>query len=334
MNDLAPRRRVTSLSPVTYVVILLIALVAALALKLRLEGVFACPASYAGVAYLSDCNGPQYGDYDHGAFYFGLERDAARAASAAKVMFLGNSRAQFAFSTPVTARWFDERAISFYSLGFSHFESVTFVTPVLTRLQPRARAYVINADRFFAEWLSPTSRRVVYERDARGRYEEKQFWQRLHRGLCGTVPGLCGGELAIYRTVTNGTWFTSGLLPNHPSGVNDGPPQAEAERWPQYIDLAKAFLDQLGVDRQCLVLTIVPYVDTRRAEAQAIADALGVRLIAPSVDGLRTFDGSHLDVKSAARWSAAFLDAAGPVLEQCARSGSAADAGRSGHGGS
>jgi len=83
------------------------------------------------------------------------------------VMLLGNSRAQFAFSAPVTARWFGDRSIPFYSLGFSHYESVTFVTPVLARVKPHASAYVINADRFFAEWLSPTSRRVVNERDTR-----------------------------------------------------------------------------------------------------------------------------------------------------------------------
>jgi hypothetical protein len=45
--------------------------------------------------------------------------------------------------------------------------------------------------------------------------------------------------------------------------------------------------------------------------------ALGSELIAPQVDGLRTFDGSHLDAASAERWSAAFLDAAGPRIREC-----------------
>jgi hypothetical protein len=306
-----------SAHPAVYIVVLLLVVAAAFGTKLRLRGVFACPASYGNSAYLSDCNASNYGDYDHGAFWFSLEPEAQRAVSNARVIVLGNSRTQFGFSSPVTVRWFEQRSIPFYLMGFSHYESVTFVTPVLAKVQPHASAYVINADRFFAEWLSPTSHRIVYERDSRSRYVEKQFWQRPHQAICGTAAFLCGRDLAVYRDIANGTWFTSGMLPHEPSGVADGRP-SEVERWPHYIDLANEFIDQLKVDRQCIVLTIVPTKDTKRAEAQAISEALGVPFIAPRVDDLTTFDGSHLDVKSAARWSAAFLDAAGPVLERCA----------------
>jgi hypothetical protein len=128
----------------------------------------------------------------------------------------------------------------------------------------------------------------------------------------------------VYRTVANGLWFTSGTLPNEPSGVSDGQP-SDLEQWPHYVGLAREFLDTLKVERQCVVLTIVPTVDTKRAEAEAIAAALGVQFIAPRVDGLTTFDGSHLDVRSASRWSAAFLAAAGPVLERCAAPSTTAD---------
>jgi len=320
----APGVWLTNARPAVYAVVLLVVLTAAFGSKLRLRGVFACPASYGGSAYLSDCNATNYGDYDHGAFWFGLEPKALRAAGQASVVVLGNSRTQFAFSSPVTVRWFEQRSIPFYLLGFSHYESVTFVTPILAKVQPRARAYVINADRFFAEWLSPTSHRIVYERDSRARYDEKRFWQRPHKVLCGAVPSVCGRELAVYRDVANGIWFTSGVLPDEPSGVGDGSP-TDVESWPHYIELAKTFVDQLQVDRACVVLTIVPNKQTRRAEAQAIAHALGVAFIAPHVDDLTTFDGSHLNVQSAARWSTAFLAAAGPVLERCAAGRSGAD---------
>jgi hypothetical protein len=64
-------------------------------------------------------------------------------------------------------------------------------------------------------------------------------------------------------------------------------------------------------------LTVVPYDSTKRAEAIAIAKALGLDLIAPEVQGLKTFDGSHLDRQSAERWSKAFFEAAGPRIRQC-----------------
>ncbi len=308
----------------SYVVILLVVAAATLAVKLRMRGVFACPASYADIAYLSDCNASNYGDYDHGAFWFELEPQAMRAAREAKVLLLGNSRVQFGFSSAVTAGWFADRSIPFFALGFGHYESVTFVTPVLARVQPQASAYVINADRFFVDWLSPISRRVIYERDARAQYDEKHFWQRLHKPVCGALPFLCGHAFAVYRNAGNGMWFTAGTPPQNPIRVSDGAP-GDTENWPHYIELARTFVDGLKVDRQCIVLTIVPSVGTKRAQAQAIAEALGVAFIAPRIDDLSTFDGSHLNVESAARWSAAFMAAAGPVLERCAGGSARAD---------
>jgi hypothetical protein len=293
--------------------------------KLRTRGVFACPASYGNSAFLSDCSASDYGDYDHGAFWFRLEPKAERAAGEASVVVLGNSRAMFAFSSPVTVQWFEQRSIPFYLLGFSHYESVTFVTPILERVRPHASAYVINADRFFAEWLSPAVERIWNERDSRSRYDEKQFWQGPHKALCGPIPALCGRHFAVYRDISNGRWFTSGVPPNEPSGVADARP-SDVEKWPHYVDLAKTFIDQLHVDRECVVLTIVPTKETKRAEAEAIAQALGIQLIEPRVDDLTTFDGSHLNVQSAARWSDAFLGAAGPVLERCVAKRSGADA--------
>jgi hypothetical protein len=309
--------------PVVYVAVVIACLVGAFVAKLRTTGIFACPAAYAGGAYLSDCNATNYGDYDHGAFWFGLEPMAQQALGKARVLILGNSRIQFAMSSPGAARWFDERAIPFYSMGFSHYESITFVTPVLDRMKPQPRAYVINADRFFAEWLSPTSRRLVYERDARSRYNEKRFWQRLHQPLCSTLPKLCGNNFAVYRNESNGIWLTSGAKPDGRVDVANGP-ATDTEQWPHFVELANRFVGSLPVDRQCLVLTIVPSSTTKRAEAQAIAQALGVPFVAPEVNGLTTFDGSHLDSRSAALWSAAFLQSAGPVLERCAGNGTAA----------
>jgi hypothetical protein len=73
------------------------------------------------------------------------------------------------------------------------------------------------------------------------------------------------------------------------------------------------------VERRCVVLTLVPYGDTRRAEAEAIANALGIALVEPRLTGLRTVDGSHLDEPSAERWSTAFFEVAGPRIRACVK---------------
>jgi hypothetical protein len=66
-----------------------------------------------------------------------------------------------------------------------------------------------------------------------------------------------------------------------------------------------------------MILTIIPTVKTEIATAKSVATGLGLNLVAPRLDGLITFDHVHLDTDSAQRWSAAFLDDAGPQIRKC-----------------
>ena len=86
-------------------------------------------------------------------------------------------------------------------------------------------------------------------------------------------------------------------------------------------EIGAAFIDKLGVPRDCVVLTYVPTRENKRATADALATSLGFELVSPRLDDLRTFDGSHLDPASAERFAAAFLEVAGPRLAACANGG-------------
>ena len=62
-----------SVRPVLYIIILVLSICSAYAYKLRTDGIFSCPADgYPSDRYLAYCNTVSYGDYDHGAFWFGL----------------------------------------------------------------------------------------------------------------------------------------------------------------------------------------------------------------------------------------------------------------------
>jgi len=88
-----------------------------------------------------------------------------------------------------------------------------------------------------------------------------------------------------------------------------------------YVEYGRVFVSRLPVSRDCIVLTNVPTeertVGTGAGTAKAIAAALGLDLIAPELDHLRTFDGYHLDRQSAERWSSALMAAAGPTILKC-----------------
>lgn len=314
-NDNVSWHRATR--PIAYSIILLFAMVLAVVYKFRIESIFACPASgYGQDAYLSDCHARTYGDYDHGAFWFGLEPEALRAAADADVLFLGSSRLQFGFSTPSIDAWSSRLGVRYYLLGFSHTETTNFVSPLLSEIRPRARVYVINVDRFFDDRVTAPAGAVLATSDAVDKYRTKQSWQFVHKSVCSHFPVVCGSSLGVFRVRSTGAWRRAGVAPFNAEDVSNGV-AVDVQRWAQFADLGRKFLAELPVDRSCVVFTLVPTVATRRDEAKAIAEQLGLELVAPQLDGLRTFDGSHLDEHSAQRWSAAFFEEAGPRIRDC-----------------
>jgi hypothetical protein len=286
------------------------------AYSLRKYGIFSCQASgYGSDGYLGYCGATSYGDYDHGAMWFGLEPAASASAANAQTLFVGNSRTQFAFSSKATTDWFSSVSESYFLLGFSHLENYTFETPLLRKLRPRAKVYVINIDSFFDRSETLPGKTVMRDESSRGRYQEKRQWQGLHKTICSTFKAVCGHDIAIFRSRSTGAWLMTGTgFTSEPVSYDD---HIDHDKLASYTALGKQFLPSLPVDRACTILTIVPTVKTDIGTAKAIATALGLKLVAPRLDGLMTFDKSHLDRESAQRWSAAFFEDAGPQIRQC-----------------
>ena len=306
-----------SVKPALYIIILTLSICGAYAYKLRVDGIFACSTDgYISDRYLVDCNASAYGDYDHGAFWFGLEPESQRAVTNAEVLFLGSSQLQFGFSTPATVGWFESLGVSYYLLGFTHTENVNFVDPLLEKLNPQARVYVINVDRFFHSRETPPVAEIFHGKGVGDRYARKQLWQSAHRSVCSLLPVICGNQLAIFRSRENGNWILTGSAGLKAADVSDGP-ATNQEEWDEFAAIGKKFISKLPIEHDCIILTIAPWPATRWAEATAIARALGLNLVAPNLQGLATYDGSHLDLPSRERWATAFFDAAGPQIRQC-----------------
>jgi hypothetical protein len=300
-----------------YLAIVILGLAAGFVLSLRGTGVFACQArDYAANQYLAYCNVSHYGDYDHGAFWFGLEPPAQRAASNAEVLVLGNSRIQVALSSPATDEFFTSISHSYYLLGFTYEERMSFAGDLLDKLKPKARFYVINLDDFFHGIRSEPAQMIVNDSEsALSQYQAKGRWQAVHRRVCGKIAALCGKTEAWFRSTDTGAF----VIRNHelrPAALKDDTSLDEQDVRTQ-VAAAGPFLAKLGVPRNCIVFTAAPYSETPVAAAGAIAKALGIPLVMPRLDGLATLDGAHLDPESAERWSAEFLRLAGPSLKGC-----------------
>jgi len=303
--------------PATYICVVLSAILVASVYKLRTDTIFACQADgYSTDRYIAYCNGTRYGDYEHGAFQFDLEPSAEDFARKADVLFLGNSRLQVGFSTTATANWFSEVSARYYLLGFSYSENVTFVEPILRKILPRAKVFVINVDDFFERFETAPVKVIFHDPGARNRYEDKHFWQRVHEPICKRFHALCGNEAVIFRSRETGVYErrapAHAITPvSYDRSVNESVVNSNT-------DAAVKFLSNANVSRKCVILTMVPTVDAKIGNVSAIAKALGLDLVTPEIrTELRTYDGSHLDKTSAEYWSQAFFHAAGSSIRSC-----------------
>ena len=303
--------------PTIYICVVLITAFVAYAYEFQTGTIFSCQADgYNTDRYLAYCNGANYADYEHGAFYFDLEPSVQNFARNADVLFLGNSRIQVALSTTTTANWFSAASVRYYLLGFSYSTNVLFTEELLHKIRPRARVYVINVDDFFDRSETPPVKMILHDPEARHRYEVKRRWQRIHEPICKTFAALCGVNFVTYRSRENGE-FTKHTVEQKFTPVS----------YDQVIDqnlvnsdtaAAIDFLSHLSVERRCIILTMVPTVETKIGNVKAIATALSMDLVTPEVpEGLWTYDGSHLDQRSAQRWSQAFFRAAGSKIRSC-----------------
>jgi hypothetical protein len=305
-----------------YSVFVLVAAVSGFIYGARTTGLFACQAPDSGSdQYVGLCNVTDFGDYDHGAFWFGLEPIAVKAATQATVLFVGNSRMQFGLSTGELDGWFRSRELDYYLLGFSQQGNYRFLGPLLQKMRPHAEMYVINVDNFFENMLSGPANSVMNEPESLNRYKQKLYWQIMHERICGASSWLCGNELSFIRKRTNGAWLFKGADFLARAKFGDRPVSydrsIDQNMLTNYESRAKEFLAAADTEPKCVVLTIIPNSDTSAGTAKALAGRLGLRLVAPEMEGLTTFDGSHLDPASAARWSDVFIQALGPHVEQC-----------------
>jgi len=304
--------------PAIYILILLAACAASFLYQLRANNIFACPASgYTSDRYLSNC-GAGYGDYEHGAFWFDLEPAAQTSASSADVLFLGDSRMVLAFSTPATTNWFSSASVSFYLLGFYAFENSIFERTLLHKLKPRAEVYVIPVGDFFQPFEAPIAKKMMHDGAARNLYYVKRNLQFVHEAICMKLPIICGNGLAVFRSRQTGMWYMDTSRFKGRERQVSYNQQIDDREINDAVAIGRTFLSELPVKTECVILTVVPTVDTKLSVANAIASGLGKKLVVPQyLDDLQTLDGIHLEPASAERWSEAFLKAAGPQIQKC-----------------
>jgi hypothetical protein len=277
---------------------------------------------YRADFYLAYCQSTEYGDYEHGALFFGLEAEAIRNLRQADILVIANSREQVAFSTHAAQDFATRHGWRMYRLGFGYSEESAFPQGLIRRYHLHPRMVIVNADPFFTGKATEASARLLAGTDGWTDYvrlQIKRLAQQVQRLTCGAhvlQRFTCGDARTIYRSRIDGAWDVTYYRETRSFPVIVDPSR-DLDMAPRAIAVAHDFIAATGLDPHCLLLTVVPSDLATPLLAQQVAAAEGLKLIAPMPDGLFTFDHSHLDSASAERWSAQFLQEAEPLISTC-----------------
>jgi hypothetical protein len=278
-----------------------------------------CNPTFSEGVFLAYCSHPKFTDYEHGAYYLGLEPEATARLESAQVLVLGSSLAQMSFSTDATSSYFKERRLSYYLLGFGYNEGGRFSTAVLSRVSDRPSLYIIHAFAFFGNHLSTAAEAAMGD-DATVQYLSKKLGAESARWICNLLRSWCGPYNSIYRNRDTGSWdwvntysSASGTRPIPLHRPTAGVPS------PDEFTRAESFAASLKVPPECIIVTMTPNAEIDLSEnVRLIAEHIHARALIPQLDGLVTLDGWHLDKPSAERWSKAFLQQLDVAAGRCA----------------
>jgi hypothetical protein len=252
------------------------------------------------------------GTVDHYVYYTGIG-SAVDAARDSDILVLGNSHAGLGLD-PATLRSFRaETGVTIYNLSFNLNERAGFAREVLRRHDLRPKIALVNADYFFADGMSAAGEKITREGEWRAvmNWVEKNARHAVARRLHRWLPyfdwaARVTGDGLVYRSPADGAWLSvkgpHGDQPLERPSVDDGRPS------PEEIRYAQDFRDELAANGSALILTWVPHPGGSRSRAELLANALDVKFLRGTEEGLRLRDHSHLTPQSASRFTQSLLE--------------------------
>lgn len=252
-------------------------------------------------------------ELSHIALYHGIGPSIGHARQA-DILLFGNSRQQTGLREEVIAAQASNLGLKAFTIATGHADKTRFALELIRRHDLKPSVVVASGGPFvFTEGLSPWAREVM----AMSHWEAVKFFRersaawavksRLHRYLPRLDFFNPGPRYAWihYRSEETGWWRNAIEPPGHYAVSM----QAERRSYRHTLPLARELKQELDARGALLVLTMVPYLDTRSGHLAYLARELDVPYILPSFTGLYTADGSHLDRTSALRISTDFWQA-------------------------
>jgi len=273
--------------------------------------------------FISLCGSSGFGDYEHDAFWFGLEPAAIVNLKAADVVFTGSSRTMFAFSTAEVRSYFAARGLRQFNLGFSGEDGQIFFTKLAAKYDLHPRVLVIGVDPYFTDRVSVPAAAAIDTPVEIGRGLMKWAQIRLQPELCRRKILDCDkvGHTA-FRSSTDGYFLWRDIL--MPDGERHRAHQTRPRDFqvdvPEAAKAAETLFSRIGIPAACVVMVPMPLPEIwpKPDPVKRVADAVGAAYIdVDTGDDLTFLDEMHLSYWSAKRFSAAFVRAFDQLPQTC-----------------
>ena len=237
--------------------------------------------------------------------------DSIENARRADILFVGDSRMPVGLREEIIVPAAAALGLRVFSLACGHVERVRFALELIRKhdLRPKIVVVVGGPHVFKDVWSAPAEQaRKLTRWQAWTAWIEADARWRLQSWLHSWLPKIDWfdrdliASWIMYRSTRTG-WLLPVVEPSSsiPIGVA---PDDPSYAW--LLPLARELKQELDRRGALLVLSVVPYHDTRTGHLPFLSHELGVPMVLPSFDGVLTADGSHLSRSSAASYAEAF----------------------------
>jgi hypothetical protein len=258
--------------------------------------------------------------YYSGSIFLNIDRDLIGGLKAADVVVLGNSRTNVSFRAPSIARYFKSKGLRYFILA-NDGSGFRFSQLMLENVGARPKILLVNNESFFVDVLEDTYRDFVQSPDRfypafASLYYTRKFHDMICRSSFEAIKRLyCDGKRGDWRSTIDGTAYGFEDGPNRIPVVI--PPETRMIYKASFMANAREFLASPAARSSCLIDYIVPSNGAAVELARSMAADLRAPFVFPRVDGLFSFDGSHLVPESSERWAAEFVKALDPAIDGC-----------------
>jgi len=272
------------------------------------------------------CSGIKVDRYSYGSIFLKSQKNAVRNVKDADVLIFGNSRTMRSFSTDAIDNYFEQKGLTYVILAA---EGSTYRAALATTqaLNLRPKIVLINSEILYSDKVGEAFRDLIDFPDKYNtRYSFFYAAQSLQKWACNSdIQSLkdyyCKGRRkAQWRSARNGRLEWRLIAPTEKQELIKARNLYKAEWKNQFVRNGQKMLDRRHFKKSCPILYLINSPNSHPDMMKDMAEDLAIDSVYVPVEGLTTYDKSHLDRPNSEIWAREFVKGLDAKIDKCIES--------------